>query len=43
MLLKKLEHVTGTDGSDLAPLIFFCALKIAVHKLDINKLIFQLV
>ena len=38
MLLKKLEHATGIDTSDLAAKKDFIALKAEVDKLDINKL-----
>ena len=37
MLLKKLDHVTGADTSDLAAKKHFIALKAEVDKIDINK------
>ena len=39
MLLKKLDHATGVDTSDLAAKKDFIALKTEVGKLDINKLV----
>ena len=39
MLLKKLDHATGVDTSDLVTKKDFIALKPEVDKLDINKLI----
>ena len=38
MLVKKLEHATGTDTSNLAAKNDFIVLKAEVDKLDINKL-----
>ena len=38
MLLKKLDHATGVETSDLAAENDFVALKAEVDKLDINKL-----
>ena len=38
MLLKKLDHATGVETSDLAAENDFVALKAEVEKLDINKL-----
>ena len=38
MLLKKLDHATGVETSDLAAENDFVALKAEVYKLDINKL-----
>ena len=40
---KELEHATGIDTSDLAAKKDFIALKVEADKLDINKLMFQLV
>ena len=37
MLLKKLDHATGVDISDLAAEKDFTALKAELEKLDINK------
>ena len=39
MLLKKLDHATGDDTSDLAAKKEFIALKTEVDKLDTNKLV----
>ena len=38
MLLKKSEHATGIDKSDLAPKKDFITLKVEFDKLDITKL-----
>ena len=39
MQLKKLDHATGVDTSDLAAKKDFIAMKAEVIKLDINKLV----
>ena len=39
MLLKRSDHATGVDTSDLAAKKDFIALKADVGKLDINKLV----
>ena len=38
MLLKELEHATGTDISDLAAKKDFIPLKAEVNKIDITKM-----
>ena len=38
MLLKELEHATGTDVSDLAAKKDFIPLKAEVNKIDITKM-----